>query len=245
MLAAARQRLKPEHPDIKGLQRTIRDLEARADREELQVPVSSAGPPKSPAQQSRDRRITELRDELERIDKNIVNLRKEEDTLRASGAEYQARASAAPTRESELTELMRDYAPLQTLYSGLLAKKEDARIAANLEQRAIGEQFRILDPARLPERPFSPDRQQITRLGVLAGLGLGAMFVALFEYRDRTLKTDEDVTAVLALPVLAVVPRMRSDVERRREFKRRAVMNVGLGTTVMVCLAVLVYTYFR
>jgi hypothetical protein len=71
------------------------------------------------------------------------------------------------------------------------------------------------------------------------------MFVALFEYRDRTLKTDEDVTAVLALPVLAVVPRMRSDVERRREFKRRAVMNVGLGTTVMVCLAVLVYTYFR
>ena len=48
----------------------------------------------------------------------------------------------------------------------------------------------------------------------------------------------------VALPVLAVVPRMRSDAERRREFKRRVVMNLGFGATVMVCLAVLVYTYF-
>ena len=61
----------------------------------------------------------------------------------------------APTRESELVELTRDYATLQGLYSSLLAKKEESKIAANLERRQIGEQFKLLDPARLPERPIS------------------------------------------------------------------------------------------
>ena len=51
--------------------------------------------------------------------------------------------------------------------------------------------------------------------------------------------------AKLALPVLAVVPRMRSESERQREFKRSIILGLGLGTTVMVCLAVLVYSYFR
>ena len=245
MLEAARLRLKPEHPDIQRIERTIRDLEARAEAEQLQVPVSAAGPVKSPAELARDRRIREIRDELERIDTSVTELRKEEEKLRASGAGYQARANAAPTRESELTELMRDYTPLQTLYSSLLAKKEDARISSNLELRQGGEQFRLLDPARFPERPFSPNRQQISLFGVLAGLAIGLALVGLLEYRDKSFKTDQEITSVLTLPVLAVVPRMRSDADRRVEFKRWLFVNIGLATAVAGCLAVLAYTYFR
>jgi hypothetical protein len=33
----------------------------------------------------------------------------------------------------------------------LLQKKEESQISANLERRQIGEQFKILDPARMPE----------------------------------------------------------------------------------------------
>jgi polysaccharide chain length determinant protein (PEP-CTERM system associated) len=244
-LEAARLRLKPEHPDIQGLQRAIRDLEARAEAEQLQVPVSVARAPRSPAEMARERRIREITDEIERIDTSVAEVRKEEASLRVSGAGYQARANAAPTRESELTELMRDYTPLQALYSSLLTKKEDARISANLEQRQVGEQFRLLDPARFPERPFSPDRQQSAFYGVVAGLSIGVMLVGLLEYRDKSFKTDEEITSVLALPVLAVVPRMRSDADRRVEFKRGLFLNIGLGTAVICCLAVLAYTYLR
>ena len=63
----------------------------------------------------------------------------------------------------------------------------------NLERRQIGEQFRIIDPARMPERPISPDRCGINMMGLLAGLALGLALVALLEYRDTTFKTDEDV----------------------------------------------------
>ena len=174
LLEAARLRLKPEHPDIQRLERTIRDLQAKADAEAAsgsRVGRRSCRSrrPNWPVTAGCERSATSWK----RIDSSVAELRKEEEKLRASGAGYQARANAAPTRESELTELMRDYTPLQTLYSSLLAKKEDARISANLEQRQVGEQFRLLDPARLPERPFSPNRQQISLLGILAGLAVG------------------------------------------------------------------------
>ena len=59
-----------------------------------------------------------------------------------------------------MTELTRDYTTLQGITLSLLGKKEDSKIATNLERRQIGEQFRLLDPARLPEKPFSPNRSR-------------------------------------------------------------------------------------
>jgi len=69
--------------------------------------------------------------------------------------------------------VMLDYEMLTATYKDLFAKREQARVAANLERRQIGEQFRLLDPARLPERPISPNRTNITLLGAVAGFCLG------------------------------------------------------------------------
>ena len=83
------------------------------------------------------------------------------------------RIAAIPARETELVELTRDYETLRQIYTGLLTKNENARASANLERRQIGEQFRLLEPARLPERPISPNRPQIYTMGALGGLALG------------------------------------------------------------------------
>ena len=83
-----------------------------------------------------------------------------------------------------MTELTRDYETLQHSYTGLLSKKEDAQIAANLERYQIGEQFKILDPARLPEKPFSPNRPRLYLLGAAVGLGLG---IALATFLDTAI----------------------------------------------------------
>src|SRR5438552_8798898 len=116
-------------------------------------------------------------------------------------ADYQKKLEAAPTREAEMSELTRDYETLQTIYRTLLAKKEDSKVAANLERRQIGEQFKVIEPARLPEKPISPDRGRLNALGVIGGLGFGLGLVALLEYRDSSLRSDDDVIPSLALPV--------------------------------------------
>ena len=136
-----------------------------------------------------------------------------------------------PTRESELTELTRDYDTVQTTYRSLLAKKEESQIATNLENRQIGEQFRVVDSARQPERPISPNRVLIKVSGALAGLAMGFFAVFLLEVRDSSLKTEADVLQVLGLPVLAMVPAVVTAVDQRSKRRRAFVV-----ATAVLCL---------
>ena len=141
--------------------------------------------------------------------------------------------------------MLRDYETLTHTYNDLLVKREDSKLAANLQSRQYGEQFRIIDPPRIPERPNSPNRPLINVGGMAAGLAVGLLLVALIEYRDRSFKTDDEIIALLALPVLAVVPIMESNDERRRTRRRKFYIGVGLGSTVVGCLAILIYTFVR
>ena len=78
------------------------------------------------------------------LDRLITAKSAEDKRLRATMSDYQRRIEVGPTRESDLSELSRDYETLQQIYRGLLGKKEDSKVAANLERRQIGEQFKIL-----------------------------------------------------------------------------------------------------
>jgi uncharacterized protein involved in exopolysaccharide biosynthesis len=70
-----------------------------------------------------------------------------------------------------------EYEELQNAYRGLLDKRHEAHLAANLEARQIGEQFRVIDPARIPERPEGPDRLSISLLGASIGLAAGLLLL--------------------------------------------------------------------
>jgi uncharacterized protein involved in exopolysaccharide biosynthesis len=175
-----------------------------------------------------------MKAELEKIDKQIALRTELEQRLREQMTVYQKRIEAAAGRQGDLTELSRDYQTLQSTYVNLLAKKEDSKVAANLERRQIGEQFKILDPARLPERPTSPNRPQLQSMGLMAGIGFGVVLMGLIEYLDKTLKSEGDVTAALNLLVLATVPLLPEvgyRVARRRKI-------IAMSATVLVTVVV-------
>jgi polysaccharide chain length determinant protein (PEP-CTERM system associated) len=244
-LAQMELRLTPEHPDIKRARRVIADLEKKADQEALAAPVTPQAAPRkvTPAEIARANKIDDLRGQIEQLDRQIAFKQSEEKRLRGVIASYQQRIDVVPTRESEMTQLTRDYSTLQSGYQSLLEKKEQSKISASLERQQIGEQFQLLDQARLPEKPYSPNRHMINLVGLLGGLGLGLGLIALLEYLDHSFRTDDEVTDVLKVTVLAVVPLMQSDAERRKALRRRIAVGCSLGATVAACLAVVVYTF--
>ena len=126
---------------------------------------------------------------------------------------------------------MRDYETQQETYRGLLQKKEESQISANLEKRQIGEQFKVLDPARMPEKPASPDRPRLYLIAVLAALAVGFGSAAIAEFFDRRLRSEADVRAALQLPVLATVP-MILDSPASRWLRRVTVSAVALTLLV-------------
>ena len=158
-LSELQLRLTPEHPDVIRLKRRITGLKQRAEAEALAAPLSpESSAPRTPAEILQRNRERALQLELESLDRQIANKRAEEQRLRGLAASYQARIEAVPARETELAELTRDHETVQKMYTDLLAKNEESKIAANLERRQIGEQFKILDAARPAEKPFSPNR---------------------------------------------------------------------------------------
>lgn len=210
-LEEMRLRLKPTHPDVVRQQRVVADLEKKAADEAAVlalVPRTGAAPSANTTDGVRLTRLSQLRADLSALTTQISAKEQEEARLRGVVADYQARIEAAPSREAELTELMRDYDTLERSYTGLLAKKEEAEVAANLERHQIGEQFKILDPARMPERPFTPNRPLLYPLGAAAGLGCGLLLAAFLEIRDTSLKNEADVVGLLELPVLAMIPEL-------------------------------------
>jgi polysaccharide chain length determinant protein (PEP-CTERM system associated) len=235
-LAALQTRLKPDHPTVQRAVRAVQELE-KAANEAADRPQTVA-----PQPTARARRLQDVRLELELLDRELAAKDKQEQALRTQVGAYQARVEVAPTRESEMIELTRDYKTLQDLYTSLLTKKEESKISANLERRQIGEQFKLLDPARLPEKPFSPNRERLTLMGLGAGLMVGLALIALLEYKDKSFKVDHEVMRVLSLPVLAVVPMMQSAAERKWAFRKQILVGSACATTVVASLAVVAYT---
>lgn len=240
-LDALQERLTPQHPDVIRAQKQVRDLSTKLAAAPARPPSPAAPVRVSAADTARQLRLRNLQAELQNVDRQIMTKEAEEKRLRAVMASYQTRVEAAPTRESELIELTRDYTTIQQLYTSLLGKREDSKIAANLERRQAGEQFRILDPARMPERPFSPNRIRINLMGAIAGLGLGLGLVALLEYRDTTLRTDDDVMVAISLPVLAMIPLMVTTVEERLQTRRRWLMAGTTAAALAVSVAILLW----
>jgi polysaccharide chain length determinant protein (PEP-CTERM system associated) len=241
LLTQQETRLSPKHPDVIRLKRLIADLEKQVAAEELQRPVSPEAGLEVPANQEEARRrdrLREMRAEIESLDRQIAFKESEEKRLRTEISSYQGRLEAVPGIESEWIALTRDYDTLQEKYRELLAKSENSKMAASLEQRQIGEQFRVLDPARVPLKPHSPNRLQINAIGTAAGLGLGVLLLALVYYRDSTLRSEADVLGAIELPVLALLPMVVTEEDSRRQ-RRRGRLTVAMVATVCLATAAL------
>ena len=238
-LALALQRYTPRHPEVVSLERTIADLVVKLESE---TPVGAAPAeqkkPVTPAEAELQKRILDFQAELAVIDYQLAANRTEAARLNNLIAEYQAKIDVVPTRESELVELTRDYGTMQAAYTNLLVKREDSMLAANLERRQIGEQFKLLDTASLPGRPYNQrQRLGIMASGAAAGLVLGLLVIGLLEYRDSSFRTEVEAAKTLSIPVFAQIPVMVSDRERRAARRRAWVMDAG-GAAILAAAAV-------
>ena len=110
----------------------------------------------------------------QRVDSEIFDVRQ-----RLTEAEYalnlRRQRYGEPPRQAELIafEVLRDR------YRQLLVRREEIKSTESLERRALGEQFRIVEGARIPESPVGPSRLSVNVMGALAGLGFGVVLVAV------------------------------------------------------------------
>ena len=191
-LASLRERYTEEHPDVRALATRVTHLEAQL--------AQTASAPVPGAHIGSSSRVQQAQLEIESLEGKLANV---EARIRT----FQQRVEEAPRTEQELANLTRDYQKLNENYLTMFNKRLDAQMAERLERRWKGEQFRVLDPAFLPEEPYFPNRTLFLAIGLVLGLaaGLAAAFVA--EFLDSSVKGARDLEVLAPLPVLASIPK--------------------------------------
>jgi uncharacterized protein involved in exopolysaccharide biosynthesis len=118
---------------------------------------------------------------------------------------YEGRIQSSPLVEEQFKELTRDYQNSQTLYQSLQTKMNESQMTTDLEKRQEGETFSVLDAPNLPVDPTYPKVSVFAIGGLVLGLAVGVLIVALLEYKDTTMRSERDIWAFTQLPTLAVI----------------------------------------
>lgn len=232
-LASLRRRLKiletrytPEHPDLIKLKSVIAGLETAPaeSSSETTTPVSRAGKTRTGSVG-----VNLLKKQLAEIKADIANTRAEIKNARNRRSLYQKMVEQTPEREQELISLRRDYSNLKSLYDSLLDRKLEAEISVNLEKKQKGEQFRIIDPAKIPELPVEPNVRKLLLMTLGLALALGAGLAYGRETMDSSYKNPEEAREDLQIPVLVSIP-FRHTQNELRSRKRKQILSFILVT---------------
>lgn len=103
----------------------------------------------------------------------------------------------------ELEKLEREYEQNKLFYEEMWARSKEADISGTVATNNI----RIIDRARPPRAPFSPNLPRTLMLAVVLGGFMGVGLVLGLDFLDRSLRTPEDVERATGTAVLSVVPR--------------------------------------
>lgn len=235
-LAQLQTRYSDKYPDIIALKEQIRALEARAAE-------PAPAPPPAPRRGRQDLRLPPENPYLQSLMQQLDQANVE---AKASGEEiayltrqiavYNRRLENTPKREQELALIARDYETTKQLFQSLLAKRGEADMAADLEQRQKSEQFRILAGAAVPSSPAGPNRLRLLLVGLLAALGTSGLAVLLAENLDTSYRRLDEVRMALPVPVLSVIPSIITERDRQRRTRRRrlAAAAVAIGLLAVI-----------
>ncbi len=132
----------------------------------------------------------------------------------------------------------------KVLLDSLLRRQSETGVEARLKGLRTSN-IRIVDRARPPLHPSSPNKKRNLILALLLGLGGGVGLAFLFDHLDNSIKTAEDVEKCSGLPTLGIVPKFDSETlrknyyyggyghhgRRRREKGEEAPEGVAVGAT--------------
>jgi capsular exopolysaccharide synthesis family protein len=131
----------------------------------------------------------------------------------------------------EISRLSRAKTVSENLFNFLLEKGEEAKIKAATGTGGI----KIIDPAIFPTNPIPRKTTRNATLSIILGLALGFGIALIREFMDNTIRSEEDITNFLGLPIMGMVPeivnnngnKISDNPNRSKTFSSKQINNSG------------------
>jgi succinoglycan biosynthesis transport protein ExoP len=249
-----RSRYTDDHPDIVELKDKIAKNEALRKQVEGEIASNHQTAKATSAidfsaaegvQRGSPTAVMQLQSQLKANQLEIQNEQQHAKDLELQTTVYQSRLNMTPETEQELAVFSRGFDEAKFNYNSLLQKQTQSQLATSLGQQQQGQQFRIIDPPKLPNKPSAPNRFLISLVGLGLGTALGLGIAIFFELTDVRFRQEKDLEGVLPARLLVGIPRLSTPQEDR---SRLIVRWVEFGVVGVMALAIFtgnLYTYYN
>jgi polysaccharide biosynthesis transport protein len=201
-LAKQRTVYQDDAPEIKQLVEQVAAAQALLQEQTQQITGQVGTVSLGQLQLSRTQQ--DLVADLARAETERTSLKRGLESLVQSRSFMGSKSQAIPALESTQRELQRQVDAAQTTYNTLLNKLKEVQVAEN---QNVGN-ARIVSSAIVPEDRALLKNGVIILGGGVTGLLLGLSLAFLVDYADRSVKTIQEITALMPYSLLGVIPQM-------------------------------------
>lgn len=182
----------------------------------------------------------------------IEEIKKALDTIESSAA-----AKTAASSSKENTQLMlnldlqkvvaRDVGVNEQIYNMLLQRLETAKITQRLQSSKEGTRYTVLDPPRIPLKPFKPNKFLIAFVGLFFGAAAGAGLVIAAEFLDKSFIDVEEAKNFLGVPLFGAISKINTpeSIRREKEQTRWLYSLTGAAGVVVVVVTMAVANFLK
>jgi polysaccharide biosynthesis transport protein len=247
-LSVMRLRYKDDFPDVKRLEAQLAKVKAieaedakKAGAQNVMPATAVAAAARPSPELSREltqaqQRVEELRTQLKLANHELETRAKAQERVLAAISMYERRLSQLPVRQQEMEKLTRDYESSKANHKRLTENKESADTATDMEMRQVAEKFQVLDNARIPEKPYSPNRPLFAGLACIVSLLIGFAYAVVKELKRGCLLGEWELPAHVAaigrVPRIDFVPAGARPGRLRTALVSSAVISLGLVVVV-------------
>ena len=248
-LADLEKRYTDRYPEVVRVKQQITQLEGRqaaaANHPTSQHDAATASAGATPADSRDSGPMIQLSSDLAATELQIANDKTKIANVEREVKTYQARLNATPDREEKSAAVTRDYDQSRTYYETLLSKMLLSEMATELEKRRQNEQFRVIDAANLPDKPYFPNPLVCSAAGLAAGLALGLVIAFLLSTINPRLYNESELAEFIGSGYILALPFFSTEQEIASARRRKLKEAMAVGFILVAMPALTLINYYR
>lgn len=143
----------------------------------------------------------------------------QEAKLDYTAAQLRSMMTAESVGETEIFQMQISHADPNM--AALIANAIAAVAPDEISNILVGSSTKVVDYAKVPTAPYSPDSVRNSLLGAIIGAVLVIIAIVVQVFLDGRIKSEDDLRRICDAPVLGVIPDFEEDTENRTFSKRK------------------------